>query len=125
MLKELGLFYAVFLTFPLYTQWGHFITVQVTLTTPSHQVPSNFMLDFKRLHLNLLNIVNLLTLRVVLRKSPYHNQNNLDYLQIEIIIFNPHRDRNIVVPTVCAFSKRNFSHLIHTHCGHFSIFRLK
>ena len=35
---------------------------QVTLPTPSHQVPLNFMLDFKILCLNLINIVTLLTL---------------------------------------------------------------
>ena len=40
--------------------------VQVTLPTPSHQVPSNFMLAFKRLNLKLLNIVNFLTLMVIL-----------------------------------------------------------
>ena len=66
MPKELGLFYAVSLTVQLYIQWEQFIILQVTLPTPCHQVPSNFMLAFKRLHLNLLNIVTLLTLKVVL-----------------------------------------------------------
>ena len=37
---------------------GAFFIFQVTLPTASHQVSSNFMLGFKRLHLNLLNIVN-------------------------------------------------------------------
>ena len=64
--NELGLFYVVLLTVPLYTQWNKFIILQVTLSTPSHQVTSNVMLVFKRLHLNLLNIVILLTLKVVL-----------------------------------------------------------
>ena len=39
---------------------------QVTLPTPSHHVTSNFMLAFKKLRQNLLNIVTLLTLKVVL-----------------------------------------------------------
>ena len=66
MPKELGLFYVAFLPVTLYIQWGQFFIVQVTLTTPPHQMLSNFMLAFKRLHLNLLNIVVLLTLKVVL-----------------------------------------------------------
>ena len=70
MTKELGFLYFAFLTVPLYIQWYQFIIVQVTLTTPSHQIPSNFTMDFKRLHLNLLNIVTLLTLRVVLGYHP-------------------------------------------------------
>ena len=34
-------------------------------------------------------------------RSPYQTRNNLDYLQLEIVNINPHRDKNIVVPTVC------------------------
>ena len=66
MPKQLGLFYVAFLTVPVYIQWEQFIIFQVAVPTPSHQVPSNFMLDFKMLRLNLLNIVTLLTLKVVL-----------------------------------------------------------
>ena len=44
--------------------------VQVTLTTPYHQLPSHSMLDFKRLCLNLFNIVNLFTLKAVLVDHP-------------------------------------------------------
>ena len=68
--KELGLFYIVLLTVPLYIQWEQFIIVQVTLPTPSNWVPSNFMLVFKRSHLNLLKIVNFLTLKVVIGYHP-------------------------------------------------------
>ena len=64
--KDLGLFYVAFITVPLYIQYYQFIIVQVTLPTPSHQVPYNSMLDFKPLRLNLLTIVTLLTLKVVL-----------------------------------------------------------
>ena len=36
---------------------GEVYFFQVTLTTPYNQVPSNSMVVFKRLHLNLLNIM--------------------------------------------------------------------
>ena len=45
---------------------GPVFIVYVTLPTLYNQVPSSFTLVFKRLHMNLLNIVTLLTLRVVL-----------------------------------------------------------
>ena len=64
--KELGLLYIASLTIKLYIQWDQFNIVQVTLPTPSHKVPSNFMLVLKLLHLTLLNIVTLLNLKVVL-----------------------------------------------------------
>ena len=70
MPKGLGLFYVIFLTDPLYVQWGNFITVQVTLKIPSHLVPLNFLLGFKILRLNLLNIVIFLTLWAVLGGQP-------------------------------------------------------
>ena len=70
MPKELGLFYAAFLTVLIYTQLDQFISVQVTLLTIYHQMPSSFILVFKRLHLNLLNIVTLLTLKVFLGDHP-------------------------------------------------------
>ena len=106
--KLLGLFYFVFLTVPLYIQWDQFIIVRVILPTPSYQVLSNCMLDFKRLRLNFLNILNLLTLKVVLGDHPT-SLKNIDYIQIKIVKFNPHRYSNIVVPTVYAFSKQNLS----------------
>ena len=70
MPKELGLFYVDFITVGLYIHLDQFIIVQVALTTLSHQVPSNFILIFKRLRLNLLNTVTLLTLKVVLGDHP-------------------------------------------------------
>ena len=48
---------------PVYYCPGH-------LTTPYHKVLSNFMLVFKRLRLNLLNILNFLTLRFVIGYHP-------------------------------------------------------
>ena len=68
--QKLGLFYVVSLTVPLYIQWDQFIIVQVILPTSSNQVPSNFMLGFKRLRLNLLKFLTLLTLKVVLGDHP-------------------------------------------------------
>ena len=122
--KELGLFYVAFLTVPLYIQWYQFIILQITLPTLSHQLPSNFMVVFKRLHLNLLSIVTLLNLKVVLG---YHltRLKNIDYIKIKKFKVNPHRDNNIFFPTVCALSKQNLSQLIHQHFGHVSITRLK
>ena len=38
-------------------------------------------------------------------RSPYQNINNIDYIQIEIFQFNPQRNWNIVVQTVCALLK--------------------
>ena len=64
--KEFGLFYVAFLTVPLFIQRYQFIIVKVNLPTPSNHVPSDFMLDFKRLRLNILEIVTLLTLKVIL-----------------------------------------------------------
>ena len=58
-------------------------------------------------------------------RSPYQTQNNLDYIQILIVKFNHHRDKNIVVPTVCGLSKQDISQLIHQRFGHVSIIRLK
>ena len=42
-------------------------------------------------------------------RSSYHNQNNIDYPQIEFFKVNPHRDRNIGFPTVCAIFKKKIS----------------
>ena len=39
MPKELGLFYVILLTTPLYNQWDQFTTVQVNLTIPPYQMP--------------------------------------------------------------------------------------
>ena len=74
--KELVLFYVAFLNVTLYVQWYQFIIFHVTLPTPSHQLPSNFMLYFKRLRLNFLNIVNFLTLEVILGDHPTRIKNS-------------------------------------------------
>ena len=68
--QGIGVFYVVLLTFLLYVQWGQFIIFQVTLPTLYHWVPSNFMLVFIRLHLIILNIVNLLALKIVIGDHP-------------------------------------------------------
>ena len=65
--KQLELFYVIFLSVPLYIHWEQFIIVQVTLPTPSHQVPSIVVLVLKILHLKQFKTVISLTLRVVLR----------------------------------------------------------
>ena len=70
MPKELALFYDVFQTVPLYILWYQFITVHVSLPIPSRWLPLNFMLVFKSLYLNLLNIVVLCNLKVVFGCHP-------------------------------------------------------
>ena len=74
MLKGLGLFYVAFLTVWLYIQSDQFIIVQVTLPTQYHQVPSIFILVSRKLHLNLLNIVILLTPRSFLEVTLSYSQ---------------------------------------------------
>ena len=68
--KKLGLFYVIFLTVPLYIQWYQFVIVQVTLPILFNRVISNFILFIKSLHLNILNIMILYTLKVVLVYHP-------------------------------------------------------
>ena len=80
--QGIGLFYVILLTVPSYIRWKQFLILQVTLQTPSHQVSSKCMLVFKGLHLNLLNIVILLTFKSVLWYYPTRLKQKLDYLQI-------------------------------------------
>ena len=119
MPKKLGLFYVVLLTDPLYIQWYKFIIVQVTLPIPSHRVQSNIMLVFKRLHLNLLNIMIYfldITLPYLEQFRPSSNQK---------IKSKPRINKDIVVSTVCGLSKQNLSQLIHQHFGRVFIFGLR
>ena len=125
MLKELGLFYVAFLTVTLYIQLDQFIIVQVTLPTLYPQVPSRFILVLRKLHLNLLNIVTLLNLKVVLGDHPNRLSIILTIFNSKFVKINPHRDKNLVVPTVCGLSKKNLSLMIHQRFGHVSITRLK
>ena len=90
--KELGLFYVAFLTVRLYIYLYKFIIVQVTIPTLYHQVPSIFVLVLKSLYLNLLNIVTLLTLKVVLRDHPTR-------LASILTIFNSKLSRSILTET--------------------------
>ena len=90
--NELGLFYVAFLTVRLYIQLEHFIIVQVTHPTLYHQVPSSFILVLKKLHLNLLNIATLLTLKVVLGDHPTR-------LATILTIFNSKLSRSILTET--------------------------
>ena len=92
MPKDLGLFYVAFLTVWLYIHLDQFIIVQVNLPTLYHQVPSSFILVLKRLHLNLLNIVTFLTLKVVLG-------DNHTILTTILTIFNSKLSRSILTNT--------------------------
>ena len=65
---------------------------QVTLPILYHQVPSSFILVFKRLYLNLLNIVTFLTLKVVLGDHSTR-------LAKILTIFNSKLPRSIITET--------------------------
>ena len=92
MPKELGLFYVAFLAVQLYIQLDQFIIVQVTFSTLYNQGPSSFILGLKGLHQNLLNIVTLLTLKVVLGDHPTR-------LATILTIFNSKLSRSILTET--------------------------
>ena len=124
MTKELGLFYVAFLTVRLYIQLDQFIFVQVTLPTLYHQTPSSFIL-VKKVTFEPLEHCDFVDPQGHSWRSIYQNCNNIDYLQLEMVNINPHRDKNIFVPTVCGISKQTLPQLIHQRFGHVSITRLK
>ena len=90
MPKELVLFYVAFLTFRLYIHLDQFIIFGVTLPTLYHQVPSSFILVFKRLNLKLLKIVTLLTLKAILGNHPTR-------IATILTIFNSKLSRSILL----------------------------
>ena len=96
--KLLGLFYVAFLTVQLYIQFGQFIIVQVTLPTLYNQAPSSFILFVKSLHLKLLNILTLLTLKVVLVD---HSTRVAKFLTI----FTSKLSRSILTEKIISLSK--------------------
>ena len=65
------------------------------------------MVVFKRLHIKTLKNCDFVDPQGRYWRLPYQTQNNIDYLQIEIVKFNPQRNSNIVVPTVCALTKKS------------------
>ena len=74
--QGIGIILCPFPECPIIYPVGLFIIVQVTLPTPYHQLPSNFMLVFRRLHMNLLNIVALLNLKVLIGDHPTRLKKN-------------------------------------------------
>ena len=58
-------------------------------------------------------------------RSTYQNHNNIDYLKLKNPKINTHRDKNIVVPTVCGISRQTLYQLIHKSFGDVSITRIK
>ena len=121
----MGLFYVAFLTVPVYIQWDKFIIVQVNLSTPYHHVTSNCMFGFKSLHMNPLNIVILLALKVVLVYHSTTLKTISTILKSKYIKVNTQRKINIFVATVCSLSKQYISQIIHWCFGHVSITRVK
>ena len=115
---------SLFYLFKLYIQWDQFIIAQVTLPTLSHQVPSNFMLVFKSLYLNLLNIVNFLTLKFVIG---YHHTRLKTILTIFKSNFSMSilTEKRIFLSQISVHFQNNLSQLIHRRFGKISINRLK
>ena len=107
MPKELVSFYVSLLTVTLYIQWYQFIIVHVSLPKLYNQVPSSFILVKKRLHLNPLNIVTFLTVRVVFGDHPTRIKTISTIFKSKFVEVKPQIDRNIVVPTVCLLSKKS------------------
>ena len=79
------------------------------------------MSPFKRLHLNLLKIVILLTLKVDIGDQRTRLKTILTIFKYKFVNVNTQRDMNIVVPTVCTISKQNRYHIIHQCFGCVSI----
>ena len=73
--------------------------------------------------MNILNIVTLLTPKVIIGDHPTR-QKNVYYLKIKNFKVNPQRNRNISVPTVCD-PLNVFSQLSHQKFVHVSIVRIK
>ena len=59
-----------------------------------------FYIDFKKVASDPLEHCEFVDPQGRSWRSPYQTHKNLDYLQIEIVKINPHRDKNLVAPTV-------------------------
>ena len=95
-----------YLVVPVYYFPGH----------PSSTISSgdlNFYVNFQKVSYEPLEHCEFIEPQGHYWRSPYHTQNNLDYLQIEIVKANPQKNRNIVVPNFYALSKQNLSRIIH------------
>ena len=111
--QVIGIIFVVFLTVPIYIQWEQFIIIRVTLSTLSHQVPTNFMLVFHNVRSETLEDCDFFNPQDCSCRSPYQTQNSLDYLKIKIFIVNTKRNSNTFVSTVFVLSKQNLSWIIH------------
>ena len=88
-------------------------------------MPSSFILVFKKVAYEPFEHCDFVDPQGRSWRSPYQTRNNLDYLQLEIVKINPHRNNNLFVPTVCGISKQTLSQLINQHSVHVYITRLK
>ena len=71
---------------------------------PSNTISSGalkFYIGFKKVTFEPLEHCDLVDPQGSSWRLPYQTRNNLDYLQLEIVKINPHREKNLVVPTVC------------------------
>ena len=82
------------------------------------------MLVFKRLSLNLLNIVTLLTVKVVLGDNPTRTKtiSNIFKLNLSKSVLT---ETDIFISQLYVHFKKNLSRIIHNNFGHVSITRLK
>ena len=122
--QVIGIILCRFPNFSIIYSETKFIIIQVTRLTPSHQVPSSYVFGFKRLGLNLLNIVTLLTLKVIIGDHP-------NRLKTISTIFKPKKLKSTLKETGILLSKlsvhylKNISQLIHRSFVHVSITILK
>ena len=87
-------------------------TVYYCPSHPSNTISSgalNFYIGFKKVTSEPLKYCDFVDPQGRSWRSPYQTRNNIDYLQLKIVRINPHRDNNLVVPTVYALSKINLS----------------
>ena len=116
------MFHAYFPTFPLYNVWDQFIIFRVILQNIYYQVLFNVILIFKGLHQNQLSTVNFCSLKACHTwRSNYLTHNNLDYLIIEVVKFDPNHHKDSVTPTVCGISTQNLLQLVYQHFVHVSV----
>ena len=77
------------------------------------------------LHMNLLSIVTLLTLKVVIGYYRTRLKTIYTIFKYKLLNSNLKTNRNIIVPTICALQKQNLSEIINQSLGHVSISRKK
>ena len=110
-----GLFYVALLNVTLHIQWD---------PTPPNQVASNFILVFKILHMKLLNIVTLLTLKVFLGYKPIRPKTISNIFKLKLSK-STLKETGILLSQLSVRYLKKIFQIIHQRFGHVSISRLK